>query len=359
MHVLPLIYSLTDSTSQVVHPYTLPRNIYISICLHPPIHMPTLLSHTIAAQKMILITNRKFFLVWIRLDHWPVQTPTTNVWQSWKRYVLKNLILGAVQKNILGPRRRTDRQHGPHPGNQGSEGRQRGPSDAPCKSSKYTRSRRKWCRVRCQHCQCCKDCKRSLQAFGKRHVILYAITLSSEAFGSGKPSFQFDDPIRYSNVDNIDLGATAELYASIPGKFHQYLSSVSSVADEREVSVLRILNHIQAANLSLSTWVQFIKGMNKERSTALHNIRNAASTMFDHEDLPSECFTERQFSRSSIERIRFLLGTTVDGSGEITNPDFPPIVFEDNNPAIARGLFRNDVLFKVVVFHILYFTWTS
>ena len=86
---------------------------------------------------------------------------------------------------------------------------------------------------------------------GKRHVILYAITLSSEAFGSGKPSFQFDDPIRYSNVDNIDLGATAELYASIPGKFHQYLSSVSSVADE--VSVLRILNHIQAANLSLST----------------------------------------------------------------------------------------------------------
>ena len=188
---------------------------------------------------------------------------------------------------------------------------------------------------------------------GKRHVILYAISLSTEAFRSEKPSFRFDDPIRYSNVDNIDLGTTAELYASIPGKFHQYLSSVSSVADE--VSVLRILNHIEVTSSSLSTRVQFIKGMNKERSTALHNIRNAAATIFDHEDLPSECFTERQFSRSTIERIKFLLGTTVNGSGEITNPDFPPIIFEDNNPAIARGLFRNDVLFKVIVFHI-YFT---
>ena len=96
----------------------------------------------------------------------------------------------------------------------------------------------------------------------------------------------------------------------------------------------------------------------KECSTALHNIRNATATMFDHEDLPSEYFTEHQFSRSSIERIRFLLSTTVDGSGKITNPDFSPIVFEDNNPAIARGLFRNDILFKVAVFHILYFTWT-
>ena len=46
--------------------------------------------------------------------------------------------------------------------------------------------------------------------------------------------------------DNIDLGAMAELYACIPGKFNQYLSSVSSVADK--VSMLRILNHIQAAN---------------------------------------------------------------------------------------------------------------
>jgi hypothetical protein len=53
-----------------------------------------------------------------------------------------------------------------------------------------------------------------------------------EAFKSRKPLFRFDDPIRYSNVDNIDLGATAELYASIPAKFHQYLSTVSSVADE-------------------------------------------------------------------------------------------------------------------------------
>jgi hypothetical protein len=75
---------------------------------------------------------------------------------------------------------------------------------------------------------------------GKRHVILYAISLSPEAFGVSKPSFRFDDPIRYDNVDNIDLGATAELYASIPAKFHQYLSTVSSVADE--VSILMTLN---------------------------------------------------------------------------------------------------------------------
>ena len=46
-------------------------------------------------------------------------------------------------KNILGPRRSTGRQHRPHSGTQGSEGGQCGPSDAPCKSSKYTRSRRK------------------------------------------------------------------------------------------------------------------------------------------------------------------------------------------------------------------------
>jgi hypothetical protein len=75
---------------------------------------------------------------------------------------------------------------------------------------------------------------------GKRHVFLYTISLSPEAFQPSKPSFRFDDPIRYSNVDNIDLGATAELYASIPAKFHQYLSTVSSVADE--VSILRTLN---------------------------------------------------------------------------------------------------------------------
>jgi hypothetical protein len=77
-----------------------------------------------------------------------------------------------------------------------------------------------------------------VRKFGKHHVILYTISLTHEAFGSDKPSFRFDDPIRYSNVDNIDLGATAELYASIPTKFHQYLSTVSSVADE--VSILRV-----------------------------------------------------------------------------------------------------------------------
>ena len=77
-----------------------------------------------------------------------------------------------------------------------------------------------------------------VRKFGKRHVILYAISLTHEAFGSSKPSFRFDDPLRYSNVDNIDLGATAELYESIPTKFHQFLSTVSSVADE--VSILRI-----------------------------------------------------------------------------------------------------------------------
>jgi hypothetical protein len=88
--------------------------------------------------------------------------------------------------------------------------------------------------------------------------------------------------------------------------------------------------------------------MNQERSTALHLIRGVAAAMFDHEDLPSDCFTQRSFSRSDLDRIRFLLGT-VDSNGETTNPDFPPIIFEDNNPAMARGLFRNDVLFKVVL----------
>ena len=75
-----------------------------------------------------------------------------------------------------------------------------------------------------------------VRKLGKRHVILYTISLTHDAFGSSKPSFSFDDPVRYSNVDNIDLGATAELYASIPSKFHQYLSTVTSVADE--VSIL-------------------------------------------------------------------------------------------------------------------------
>ncbi|KAF8812140.1 hypothetical protein BYT27DRAFT_7207977 [Phlegmacium glaucopus] len=142
---------------------------------------------------------------------------------------------------------------------------------------------------------------------GKRHVILYSVFLTHDAFGS----------------NNIELGPTAELYASIPAKFHQYLSTISSVADE------------------------FIKGMNSERSTALHIIRGVAVVMFDHEDLPSECFTQRSFSRSSLDRVQFLLGTTVDSNGETANPDFPPIVFEDNNPAMARGVFRNDVLFKI------------
>ena len=71
----------------------------------------------------------------------------------------------------------------------------------------------------------------------KRHIILYSISLTHEAFGCDRPSFQSDDPIQYSNVDNIDLGATAKLYASIPTKFHQYLSTISSVSDE--VSILR------------------------------------------------------------------------------------------------------------------------
>jgi hypothetical protein len=65
---------------------------------------------------------------------------------------------------------------------------------------------------------------------------LYTISLTNDAFGPSKPSFQFDNPIRYSNVDNMDLGATAELYASVPTKFHQYLPTVASVADE--VSIL-------------------------------------------------------------------------------------------------------------------------
>ena len=73
-----------------------------------------------------------------------------------------------------------------------------------------------------------------------------------------------------------------------------------------------------------------------------------AATMFDHEDLPSECFTQRSFSRSNLDRIKFLLGTGVDGNGETTNADYPPIIFENNNPAMARGLFRNEILFKVL-----------
>ena len=117
------------------------------------------------------------------------------------------------------------------------------------------------------------------------------------------------------------------------------------------MSILKTLN--QALHLSLSTRVQFIKGMNQERSTALYLIRGIAATMFDHDELPSECFTQCSFSRSNIDRIRFLLGTAVDSNGETTNSEFPPIVFEDNNPAMARGLFRNDILFKVLVFHFL------
>ena len=94
-----------------------------------------------------------------------------------------------------------------------------------------------------------------VRKFGKRHVVLYAISLTHEAFAngseSGKPPFEFDDPIRYSNVDNIDLGATAELYASIPTKFHEYISTVSSVAEE--VSILRTQAfELQLASLSLS-----------------------------------------------------------------------------------------------------------
>jgi hypothetical protein len=187
-----------------------------------------------------------------------------------------------------------------------------------------------------------------VRKLGKRHIILYTISLSHEAFGFSKPSFQFDDPIRYSNVDNIDLGATAELYASIPTKFHEYLSTVSSVADE--VSMLRT-RAFKFASLSSSTCVQFIKGMNQARSTALYLIRGIAATMLDHDDLPSECFTQRSFSQSGLNRIRFLLGTTVESNGETTYSDFPPIIFEDNNTATARGLFRNEILFKVV-FHI-------
>ena len=34
-----------------------------------------------------------------------------------------------------------------------------------------------------------------VRKFGKRHVILYTISLSHEAFKSMKPSFRFDDPI--------------------------------------------------------------------------------------------------------------------------------------------------------------------
>jgi len=71
--------------------------------------------------------------------------------------------------------------------------------------------------------------------------------------------------------------------------------------------------------------------------------------MFDHKDLPSECFTQYSFSWSNLDWVRFLLGITVDGNSETTSSDFPPIVFENDNPAFARGVFRNDVLFKVCI----------
>jgi hypothetical protein len=60
---------------------------------------------------------------------------------------------------------------------------------------------------------------------------------------------------------------------------------------------------------------------------------------------------------SNIDWIRFLLGTAVDSNGKTINPDFPPIIFEDNNSAMARGLFQNDILFKIV-FH-FYLTLTK
>lgn len=181
---------------------------------------------------------------------------------------------------------------------------------------------------------------------GKHHIIMYTISLTQEAFESSKPLFRFNDPIQYSNINNIDLGATAELYASIPTKFHQYISTVSSVANE--VSILRSQDS-GIASLSLLTCIQFIKGMNQEHSTTLHLIQGMAVVMFDHEDLPSECFTEHSFSWSELDQVRFLLGTTVNSNGETTMSDFPPIIFEDNNPAMARGLFQNDILFKVLL----------
>jgi hypothetical protein len=79
--------------------------------------------------------------------------------------------------------------------------------------------------------------------------------------------------------------------------------------------------------------------MNQERSTAIYLIRGVAATIFDLEDLPSECFTQRSFSRSTFDRIKFLLGAAVDSNGETAYSDFPPIIFEDNNPDTARGLF--------------------
>ena len=85
-----------------------------------------------------------------------------------------------------------------------------------------------------------------IRKLGKFYTVIYSTTIDASAFQETIPDFEHDDPVRYINDENIELGPTAELYACIPETLQQYISTIPSFA--QEVSKSELLNTISNFN---------------------------------------------------------------------------------------------------------------
>lgn len=68
-----------------------------------------------------------------------------------------------------------------------------------------------------------------------RHFQLFGSPFfSSDLLSVAPPDFKSDDPIHYSNPDYQVLGKTAELYESVPEKYHYFMSVAQSTKSDSD-----------------------------------------------------------------------------------------------------------------------------
>ncbi|KAF8956123.1 hypothetical protein BDZ97DRAFT_1758592 [Flammula alnicola] len=167
-----------------------------------------------------------------------------------------------------------------------------------------------------------------IRKLGRHFQIFFTpYVVDSSAFVRPCPDFSSDDPARYANPANQALGITAELYESIPAKFHK---------------VMRLTNFLK----------NFREAMGSSRSSSLGMLRQQAANIFG---LSPEYFAESDKApppqRDTIPEIQSLLGSGVNGTGPaskvLTYPPFPPILCLGGDTEKIENRFLNEHLFMI------------
>ncbi|KAF8173262.1 hypothetical protein BJ912DRAFT_932051 [Pholiota molesta] len=179
-----------------------------------------------------------------------------------------------------------------------------------------------------------------IKKVAKHYQLFVSPFFEPDLLSIAPPNFKSDDIIRYKNPDNQSLGKTAELYETVPEKYH-FLMSVA-----------------QSSRKTENTFITHFGGTaGAVRSTSINLIRQILPQIFSLN--PNDFIAPVKVKgsqaestgpqRDQVPQIQFLLGRTVDPqSGVVSYARFPPILYQNPNDLTrVEGRFRNPGLFKI------------